>query len=113
MKIAVTSHNRKTVTDHAGRCRKFWIYETEYAEVVDKHLVEVAAAESFHDAFPTPLNDINVLITGGMGGHLRDRLLQHGIQPVATAETDPDRAVRQWLNGALEELPPRLRLCAH
>ncbi len=25
MKIAVASQNRKTVTAHAGKCRKFWL----------------------------------------------------------------------------------------
>jgi predicted Fe-Mo cluster-binding NifX family protein len=29
MKIAVTSQNRKTITSHAGKCRKFWVYEVE------------------------------------------------------------------------------------
>lgn len=113
MKIAVTSQNRKTVTDHAGRCRKFWIYQTDYAEVVDKLLVEVPAEDSFQHAIPVPLQDINVLITGGLAAPLRDFLLQHSIQAVATQETDPDRAVREWLNGALEEMPPRQRLRAY
>ena len=37
MKIAVTSQNRKTVTGHAGKCRKFWIYEVEGSAVISKN----------------------------------------------------------------------------
>jgi predicted Fe-Mo cluster-binding NifX family protein len=111
MKIAVTSENRSTVTDHAGRCQKFWIYETEYADVVEKHLVELTGSQSFHDCtLPTQLNGISVLITGGMASELRYRLKQQAIQAVATQETDPDRAVAAWLNGTLNESPPTSRL---
>ena len=106
MKIAVTSENRQTVTNHAGRCRKFWVYETEYADVVGKHLVELPGEQHFHDAFPSSLRDINVLITGGLAGSLRYYLKQQGVQAVATQESDPDRAVTAWLNGTLDEMPP-------
>lgn len=109
MKIAVTSQNRKTVTGHAGKCRRFWIYEVEDCEVRDRRLVELAIEETFHEshgAGPHPLHGINVLITGGMGDGLHRRLKQMGIAAVATAETDPERAVADWLNGTLRELPP-------
>ena len=33
MQIAVTSQNRKTVTEHAGKCRKFWIYDIKTGRV--------------------------------------------------------------------------------
>lgn len=104
MKIAVTSQNRTTVTDYAGQCRKFWIFETEYASVVEKHLVELPMrrlAKSVH-----PLDDVNVLITGGMASGLRYQLKQRGIQAVSTLESDPERAVTAWLNGTLDEMPP-------
>ena len=106
MKIAVTSQNRQTVTNHAGRCRKFWVYETEYADVVGKRLVELPEEQHFHDAFPPSLHGINVLITGGLAGSFRYYLKQQGVQAVATQESDPDRAVTAWLNGTLDEMPP-------
>lgn len=109
MKIAVTSQNRKTVSGHAGKCRKFWIYHTENAEIVDKRLLELPIEQSFHESSrdaPHPLDEVNVLISGGMGDGLQHRLKQRGIITVATAETDLDRAVLAWLNGTLQELPP-------
>lgn len=109
MRIAVTSQNRRTVTGHAGKCRKFWIFEVDDCEVRDKRLLELPIEQSFHESSqdaPHPLDAINVLITGGMGSGLQMRLKRKGILPVATAESDPDRAVAAWLNGTLRELPP-------
>lgn len=104
MKIAVTSQDSETVTDHAGRCRTFWVYDTEFAEIRGKQLLELG--ETFRDALPGALDDINVLITGGLAGAMRYRLKQQGIQAVATLERDPDRAVASWLDGTLDEIPP-------
>ncbi len=116
MKIAVASQNRKTVTAHAGKCRKNWIYEIEDAEVKGKSLLELPTEQSIHasksDALH-PLDDINALISGGMGMGLRNRLRQKRILALATAETDPDRAVSAWLNGTLTEIPPAERSHAH
>lgn len=111
MKIAVTSQNRKTITGHAGKCRKFWIYQIEEDRVLGRELLELPMEQSFHEsghADAHPLDDVNVLISGGMGQGLRNRLLQQGIQALATSETDPDRAVTAWLQGDLDELPPEL-----
>ncbi len=110
MKIAVTSQNRKTVTDHAGQCRKFWIFETEFADVVEKHLVELPLQLRIRDTQPNPLDGVNVLITGGMASGLRYHLKQRGIQAVSTLESDPERAVAAWLNGTLDETPPLIRI---
>ena len=71
MTIAVSSQNRKTVTAHAGKCRRFWLYRVVDTEVRDKRLIELAASETFHehhDAGVHPLNGINVLIAGGAWG---------------------------------------------
>ncbi len=108
MKIAVTSQNRKTVTSHAGKCRKFWIYEVEGSEIKTRHLLELPVEQSFHESdrdLPHPLDDVNVLLSGGMGMGLQARLKQRGILAVATGETDLERAVAAWLDGTLTELP--------
>lgn len=109
MKIAVTSQNRKTVTGHAGKCRKFWVYEVEGGEVQGKSLLELPIEQSFHahhSEAPHPLDGISALISGGMGMGLKNRLRQKSVVALATAESDPDRAVAAWLNGTLAELPP-------
>lgn len=105
MKIAVTSQNRKTITEHAGKCRKFWIYETDEKTVVKKTLLELAKEQSFHEshgAGPHPLDGINVLICGGAGPGLIRRLNNRGIQGLVTVETEPDSAVAHFLDGTLK-----------
>ena len=85
MKIAITSQNRKTITEHAGMCRKFWVYEVQDQSVVAKNLVELEKEQSFHEvahtdnAAPHPLDGIALLIAGGAGRGLQTRLAQRGI----------------------------------
>lgn len=108
MKIAVTSQNRTTITKHAGKCRKFWVYEVKDRCVWERHLLELSLAQSFHECdhdAPHPLDDVRLLISGGLGAGLQYRLQQKGIAALATAETDPDKAVVDWIAGSLIELP--------
>jgi len=110
MKIAVTSQNRKTITEHAGRCRKFWIFRVEDKGVIEKRLLELTRDQSFHDSSPHeehPLDDIDVLISGGMGEGLMRRLKKKNIQCLVTSETDPETAVSLFVNGKLTSEPPR------
>ena len=112
MKIAVTSHNLSTITGHAGRCRKFWIYEVNGRQIVNKALLELPLAQTFRACAPGathPLDEVNVLITGGMKMGLFYRLKQKGVLAVSTTETDPDRAVASWLDGGLETVPPQVQ----
>lgn len=105
MKIAVTSQNRRTITEHAGKCRKFWIYETDQNQVVAKTLLELPIEQSFHQSSlqaPHPLDDVQVLIAGGMGSGLNRRLAAKNIKALVTSETDPDQAVLDYLQGNLE-----------
>ncbi|EXI77044.1 MAG: Dinitrogenase iron-molybdenum cofactor [Candidatus Accumulibacter appositus] len=108
MQIAVTSQNRKTITEHPGKCRRFWIYELEKGVLTGKRLVEVPMEQSLHASsgeLAEPLAGINILITGGMGPGLHERLMQSGILPVITMEEDPDVAVTAMLSNRLVRLP--------
>ncbi|MGD8630551.1 MAG: NifB/NifX family molybdenum-iron cluster-binding protein [Gammaproteobacteria bacterium] len=110
MKIAVASQNRSEITGHTGRCRKFWIYDidTEGA-IAGKELLELARSRSLHESSPHdahPLEDVQVLISGGMGNGMQRRLAAMGIEAVITSQTDPDASVAAWLDGTLENIPP-------
>jgi predicted Fe-Mo cluster-binding NifX family protein len=104
MKIAVTSQNRRTITEHAGKCRKFWVYDIEEGQVAGKTLLELPIEQSLHESSPNephPLDVVEVLITGGMGPGLQRRLATKGITALMTAETDPDQAIAAYLQGTL------------
>ena len=104
MKIAVTSQNRRTVTEHAGKCRKFWVYHIDQGQTIGKELLELPLEQSFHESSPHqshPLDDVQVLIAASMGPGLNQRLAAKGIIVRMTQETDPDRAVAAFLQGTL------------
>ena len=106
MKIEVTSQNRKTITEHAGRCRKFWVFSIENHKIIDKELLELPKEQAFHESSPHdphPLDDIDVLITGGMGQGLIMRLERKNIRGLVTKESDPEKAVLLYLNGLSEK----------
>ena len=109
MKIAVASQNRKEITGHTGRCRKFWIYQIENDVIATKELLELPKEQSFHESSPlepSPLDHVQVLIAGGMGSGLVRRLQEKNIQALITKETNPDQAVNDFLNGTLKTEPP-------
>lgn len=108
MQIAITSQNRKSITEHAGQCRKFLIYDIEQQQIAARRLVELPATQSFHasPALPEALAGVAVLISRGMGRQLYQRLIGFGIQPLLTDETDPDAAIAGFLAGHLETRAP-------
>ncbi len=104
MQIAVTSQNRKTITEHAGSCRNFWIYRVDQGKVASKELIELAMDQSLHAShheLADPLLAINVLITRSMGTGLYHRLKQQGILPIVTTEENPEEAIAAFLENRL------------
>lgn len=101
MKIAVTSQNGKSVTAHAGLCRKFRMFEIEGGCVINDDLLELPKEQSFRESSvgePHPLDDIDVFITGGLGEGLKLRLERNGTRWVVTEEADPEKALNDFLN---------------
>ena len=104
MRIAVTSQNRREITEHAGRCSNFWVYDVDDGIILDGTLVELPKDSSFHDSSPHaphPLDGVEVLIAGGMGEGLRLRLARRGIEALVPTARAPERAVKAWLAGCL------------
>ncbi|MBE9224352.1 NifB/NifX family molybdenum-iron cluster-binding protein [Phormidium sp. LEGE 05292] len=104
MKIALSSQNQKSITGHAGHCQKFWVYEINGTEIIDKELVELSPKQCFHNSSPDEshaLDEVQVLICGGMGKKLLRRLESKGIEAIVTKETDLDNAIAAYLNGSL------------
>jgi len=98
--IAVTCQNARTVTPHAGRCRRFFLFGDGGGPMVGT--VELLPEEVLH-AGPLgpehPLAPIKVLISAGMGQDLYQRLSARGIQVYLTQESSPEMAVRLYLAG--------------
>ena len=116
MKIAVTSQNRKTITEHAGRCRKFWVFSIENNRIIKEELLELKKEQSFHESphhEPHPLDSIDVLISGGMGQGLIKRLQRKAIIGLITKESDPKEATELYLKGSLTTEEPHQHSHGH
>jgi predicted Fe-Mo cluster-binding NifX family protein len=111
MKIAVTSQNRREVSDHAGRCRRFWVYDIgSDRSVRGKTLLELPKEQAMHETAAGdvhPLDAMDVLISGSMGEGMRRKLSVRGVQTVMTRCADPDAAVAAWLDGTLAAPEPK------
>ncbi|MHB8174513.1 MAG: NifB/NifX family molybdenum-iron cluster-binding protein [Nitrospirota bacterium] len=107
MNIAVSTIDGKTICGHLGKCRDFIIYETEGKEIKNKRLLSTGGACPGHGEGEThthnvsPFDGCGAVITQGMGQGMMDGLINAGIKPVITKETDPDIAVSLYLGGAL------------
>jgi predicted Fe-Mo cluster-binding NifX family protein len=110
MRIAITSQNFREVTGHAGHARRFLVFEVtgpESISLVDRlDLPKEMAIHGFDDRTAHPLYDMDVLITGGAGEGFKQRLAQRGVRVIATAETNPEAAVRDLLAGTLKVPQP-------
>ena len=102
--IALTSQNRRQVTEHAGRCRNFLVYDVQGAHIGEPQLIELPSGSSLHETAAGqthPLDAVDVLISASMGDGLRVKLAERGIQACVTDETDPRRALQRYLAGEL------------
>lgn len=108
--IAVTSQNFRTVTGHAGKARRFLVYEVSPDTTVCKtgrlDLPIEMAMHGFDDRYQHPLDIVDILITGGAGAGFVHRMARRGVRVVATAETDPEVAVHAFLAGCLKPPAP-------
>ena len=101
MRFAVTSQNFRTVTGHAGRARRFLVFETQEDGVpVEVGRLALDREQSIHEAGARgahPLDGTNVLLSTGFAGHFVEVMAQRGIEAALTDRDDPAEAVRDFL----------------
>jgi predicted Fe-Mo cluster-binding NifX family protein len=101
MKIAVTSQNFRTVTGHAGRARRFLIYDAAPgADPAETGRLDLPLDQTFHesgDAGDHPIDGVDVLLSAGFGDHFVEVMARRGIRTAATDKEDPAEAVRDYL----------------
>lgn len=113
MKIAVTSEDFKRVTGHAGKSRRFVIFDVRTPsaspDVVWLDLpMEMSLYEFSGDRHP--LDDMDVILTACASQRVVTRLALRGIKVVACGESDPRKAVRDYLNGTVKRANPYAHL---
>ena len=102
MKIGITSQNFRTITGHAGKTRRFLIYtvDPETKKIAEPERLDLPKEMSLHaynSPEPHPVEQLDVLITAGCGEGFRQRMARHNVHVVVTTETDPETAVRSFM----------------
>ncbi len=105
-KIVVTTQNRRTVTGYAARCRnhQVFIVQPERKRIVSCEMFELNRNETWFEieaGQEHPFDEMDVLITSGMGSGLLAELKGRGIEGFVTTEKDPKQAVKMHLRGTL------------
>jgi len=110
MKIGVTSQNFRTITGHAGKTRRFLVFSLDpEGNRVETDRLDLPKAMSMHEfrGDRHPIDDFDVLITGGCGNGFQQRMASRGVRVVTTSETDPEKAVTAVFTGSpLPEAEP-------
>ncbi|MDE2184720.1 MAG: nitrogen fixation protein [Alphaproteobacteria bacterium] len=105
MKVAVTSQNFQTITPHAGKARRFLVYEIDAGgEAVETARLDLPMEMSMHEfrGGMHPLDEVQVLIAGSAGPGFIAKMKARGITAVTTSETDPRTAIKAYFAGTLE-----------
>lgn len=73
LRVGFPTNDEVTVEEHFGHCEKFVVYSVKEGEIVKKEVLD--APEHAPGVFPKFIaeNNINVVITGGMGQRAIDR----------------------------------------
>ena len=114
MKIAVSSQNFRTVTAHAGKARRFIVFDLATpCTPRDVERLDLPRELALHEyrGLDHPLFAMDAVITGGAGDGFVRRLGARGIEVVLTGETDPLQAVHDYVAGIVK--PPLLHELGH
>jgi predicted Fe-Mo cluster-binding NifX family protein len=117
--LALTTQNRRGISDHAGRCRRFLVTRLDASgQPGPWQSVELEKADTLHEVhsgLPAPLAGVEVLITRGAGPGLARRFARSGVQVLLTAHTEPAAALQAWRAGELTPAPHRAAegACGH
>ena len=107
MRIGIGSQNFRTITGHAGKTRRFLIYESQAdGSVLEVDRLDMPKAMSLHEfrGDAHPLFDLHVIVTAGCGQGFVKRLAAQGVRVIATSEKDPAKAAAAVVSG--QALPP-------
>lgn len=107
MKIGITSQNFRTITGHAGKARRFFVYEGSNGD--DLTLVNKidlpkdqtihASSHTINSAEKHPIDDLDILITASCGDGFQRKMKSRGITLIKTSEQDPLVAAKNYMAG--------------
>jgi len=108
MKIGVSSQNFHTITGHAGKARRFFVFEQQADKSIKElERIDLPKEMSLHEfkGDNHPLFNLDIIVTGGCGDGFINRMASHDVQVITTSETNPLEVVKKLLAGKTI-LPP-------
>jgi predicted Fe-Mo cluster-binding NifX family protein len=106
MIIAVTSQNFRSITGHAGKARRFIIYNATNADEVieiDRLELPIEMLLHTHNDSHHPIDIADTLITSDCNKFFIEKMARRKIKVLKTSEKDPLQAVLLFVNG--DKLP--------
>lgn len=102
MKVGVTSQNFRTITGHAGKARRFFVYRaTHDQEPKELERIDLPKEMSIHETGSAahPIDDFDILITASCGAGFERKMIARNIKLIKTSETDPLVAIKAVIEG--------------
>jgi predicted Fe-Mo cluster-binding NifX family protein len=106
MIIAVTSQNFRNITGHAGKARRFIIFNAINADEIveiDRLELPIELLLHTHNDSHHPIDIADTLITSDCNKIFIEKMARRKIKVLKTSEKDPLQAVLLFING--EKLP--------
>lgn len=100
MKIAVTSQNFKTVTNHAGKARRFIIFQvsdTQEIKEIDRLDLEQDFAFCNFQGAAHPIDGVDVILSASFGDGFAQKMKKRGIIASVAQSSDIAEAIKQYL----------------
>lgn len=115
MRIAVASRDGQTLSGHIGKCAQWIVYEIIASPDAEFQVQEVARLElpkelvfhHYQDDQPHPLADCVAVIGASAGDSFVSKMRKRGMDTALTAETDPVKAVADYVCSRLTPPKPR------
>ncbi|WP_316858475.1 NifB/NifX family molybdenum-iron cluster-binding protein [uncultured Cohaesibacter sp.] len=116
MKIAVSSQNFRTVTNHAGRARRFLVYSVgDDRQPIEIERIDLPKEMSMHELGDSgaahPLDSVDVILSASFGAGFARRMAARSVMASITEKTDPLEAVKEFLEKG--QNLPQLCDCNH
>lgn len=99
--LAFAMQDGRSITAHAGRCRRFLLATLAGGEIDSMRWVELdddATLCRCGAGLPSALADIDLLVAAGVGDRLRRRLARHGVRVVLAHDAEPTAVLTRFLN---------------
>lgn len=131
MKIAVTTDDGKTISQHFGRAPYYLVVTIENGKIVQREMREKLghthfanephgvlhhgqahgfdpAAQNRHARMAETIADCQAVLCGGMGRGAYESMRTRGIQPIVTDIASIDEAVQAYIEGRIVDRVDRL-----